>query len=87
MRPIDDPTPLKPDRRREEVASTLAAGVIRLHARAALSPEGSSEKSPELTSERLGRRWTRWSRIAGLLAGAVPHTADGEWYTGGSQCR
>lgn len=39
MRPIDDPTPLTPDQRREEVASILAAGVLRLHARAALSSE------------------------------------------------
>ncbi len=53
MRPIDDPTLLTPDQRREEVASILAAGVLRLHARAALSPAGSPQKSPELTSQRL----------------------------------
>lgn len=52
MRPIDDPTPLAPDQRREEVASIFAAGVLRLHMRAALSPEGSPQESPELTSQR-----------------------------------
>jgi hypothetical protein len=37
MRPVDDPSFLTPDERLSEVASILAAGVLRLHARAALS--------------------------------------------------
>ena len=53
MRPIDDPTPLTPDQRREEVANILAAGVLRLHARAALSPGGAPEKSSKLVPGRL----------------------------------
>ena len=37
MRSVDDPSVLTPDERFSEVASILAAGVLRLHARAALS--------------------------------------------------
>ena len=36
MRPIDDPSFLTPDERLSKVACILAAGVLRLHARAAL---------------------------------------------------
>jgi hypothetical protein len=36
MRPFDDPSFLTPDERLSEVASILAAAVLRLHARAAL---------------------------------------------------
>ena len=36
MRSIDDPAFLTPDQRLAEVASILAAGVLRLHARAAI---------------------------------------------------
>ena len=47
MRP-DDPSSLTPDERRSEVASILAAGVLRLHARAAiLGDELPAEISPE----------------------------------------
>ena len=34
MRPFDDPSSLTPDERLSEVARILAAGVLRLHARA-----------------------------------------------------
>jgi hypothetical protein len=37
MRPIDDPSCLTPDERLSEVAGILAAGILRLHTRAALS--------------------------------------------------
>jgi hypothetical protein len=37
MRSFNDPSSLTPDERFSEVASILAAGVLRLHARAALS--------------------------------------------------
>jgi hypothetical protein len=37
MRPTDDPSFLTPDERLAEMASILAAGVLRLHARAAIS--------------------------------------------------
>ena len=36
MRSIDDPASLAPDARRSEVASILAAGILRLHARVAI---------------------------------------------------
>lgn len=45
MRPIDDPSHLTPDERRSEVASILAAGVLRLRARAAL-PEAACPDLP-----------------------------------------
>ncbi|MGE0769287.1 MAG: hypothetical protein AB7L90_22825 [Hyphomicrobiaceae bacterium] len=47
MRPINDPSFLTPDERRSEVASILAAGVLRLHARAALPGDPAPEKPPE----------------------------------------
>ena len=49
MRPIDDPSSLTPHERLAEVAGILAAGILRLHARLALSPEAdklSSQKNP-----------------------------------------
>ena len=46
MRPIDDPSSLTPDERFSEVAAILAGGVLRLHARAAISGDYSGrEKS------------------------------------------
>jgi len=53
MRP-DDPSSLTPDERRAEVASILAAGILRLHARVAIpgdDPPG--EISPDSAAERL----------------------------------
>ena len=48
MRPIDDPSFLTPDERLSEVAGILAAGVLRLHARAALCGDDPGlEKSPD----------------------------------------
>jgi hypothetical protein len=47
MRSFDDPSFLTPDERLSEVASIMAAGVLRLHARAALSGHDlGPEKSP-----------------------------------------
>ena len=47
MRPINDPSSLTPDERFSEVAAILAGGVLRLHARAALSGDNlGPEKSP-----------------------------------------
>ena len=44
----DDPSLLTPDERRAEVASILAAGILRLHARAALpGDDPSTEISPD----------------------------------------
>lgn len=59
MRSFDDPATMTPDERLSEVASILAAGVLRLHARAALScdypaPEKSQNSAPpglELSDE------------------------------------
>ena len=39
MRNFDDPSCLAPDERFSEIAAILAGGVLRLHARAALSRE------------------------------------------------
>jgi len=48
MRPFDDPSFLTPDERLCEVAGILAAGVLRLHARVALSGDDlGPEKSPD----------------------------------------
>ena len=46
MRPIDDPSLLTPDERFSEVAGILAAGVLRLHARAALSGDDPGPEKP-----------------------------------------
>lgn len=47
MRPFDDPSSLTPDQRRAAVANILAAGILRLQTRAALSVETSELPSPE----------------------------------------
>ena len=47
MRPIDDPSFLTPDERRSEVAGILAAGVLRLRARAALPEVAAVELPPD----------------------------------------
>ena len=44
MRPIDD-APLSPGQRRTEVARNLAGGVLRLHTRAALSPDATGHSA------------------------------------------
>ena len=51
MRPIDDPSRLTPDERLSEVASILAAGVLRLRARAALPEEPGDSDDPENPDE------------------------------------
>ena len=43
MRP-DDPSSLTPDERRSELAGIFAGGILRLHARAALSGDTPSQK-------------------------------------------
>jgi len=48
MRPIDDPSYLTPDERLSEVASILAAGVLRLRARSALPGD---DPAPEILPE------------------------------------
>ncbi len=53
MRP-DDPSLLTPDERRSELARIFAAGVLRLHARAALDGDiPFPEISPDSAAERL----------------------------------
>ena len=47
MRPIDDPSSLTPDQRRAAVANILAAGILRLQTRAALSDETSDLPGPK----------------------------------------
>jgi hypothetical protein len=51
MRPIDDPTFLTPDERLAEVASILAAGILRLHARAAMPDDAEPRLAPENPAE------------------------------------
>jgi hypothetical protein len=46
MRPFDDPSFLTPDVRLSEVAGILAAGVLQLHARAALPGDDSARDIP-----------------------------------------
>ena len=55
MRPIDDSSSsLTPDERFSEVAGILAAGVLRLHARAALSGDDPGQEiSPDFASAGL----------------------------------
>ena len=48
MRPIDAPFLLTPDERFSEVASILASGAIRLHARSALSVNETGQPGPEI---------------------------------------
>jgi hypothetical protein len=59
MRPINDPSLLTPDERLSEVASILAAGILRLHARAALSGDhlepGESPNSSGIGLEVCGK--------------------------------
>ena len=47
MRLIDDPSSLTPDERLTEVASILAAGILRLHTRAALPEDVAEHSAPE----------------------------------------
>ena len=47
MRPIDDPSSLTPDQRRAAVANILAAGILRLQTRAALTHETSDLPGPK----------------------------------------
>jgi hypothetical protein len=46
MRSTDDPSSLAPDARRSEVASILAAGILRLHAHMAIPGDVPPEISP-----------------------------------------
>lgn len=50
MRSIDN-SPLTPDERRAEVARILAAGVLRLQARALPEAESANRSAPETPSE------------------------------------
>jgi hypothetical protein len=55
MRPIDDPSLLTPDERLSEVAAILAGGILRLHARAAVSgADPGRGKSPDSGPAGLG---------------------------------
>ena len=47
MRPSDDPSSLTPDQRRAAVVNILAAGILRLHARDALSEEPANLPAPK----------------------------------------
>jgi len=50
MRPFDDPSSLTPDQRRAAVANILAAGILRLHTRDALSEEGANSPAAKKLS-------------------------------------
>lgn len=76
MRPINDPSFVTPDERLSEVASILAAGVLRLHARPAIPGDDLGRGiSPDSGPAGLeGSKETvlsvyRWSMVAGT---AVP---------------
>lgn len=49
MRPFDDSLSMTPDERRAAIARILAAGVLRLHTRAALTPTSTSCPDAENT--------------------------------------
>ena len=52
MRPFDDPSTLTPHQRRAAVANILAAGILRLHTRDALSEKsGNSPSTPRKLSK------------------------------------
>lgn len=51
MRPFDDPAELTSDERLSEVAGILAAGILRLHIRAALSPDLAEHSDPQILPE------------------------------------
>jgi hypothetical protein len=51
MRPFDDPAELTPDERLAEVAGIFAAGILRLHVRAALSPDSAEHPHPKILPE------------------------------------
>lgn len=47
MRPFDDSCSMTPDERRAAIASILASGILRLHTRAALTPEPGASRGIE----------------------------------------
>ena len=49
MRPFDDSYIMTPDERRAAIAKILAAGILRLHTRAALTPASASSLDAENT--------------------------------------
>ena len=49
MRPFDDSLSMTPDERRAAIAKILAAGILRLHTRAALPPASGSSHDAENT--------------------------------------
>jgi hypothetical protein len=51
MPPSEDTDLLTPDERFTEVASILAAGILRLHTRAALSEDTTNHSAPENLAE------------------------------------
>ena len=51
MRSFEDPDLLTPDQRLAEVASILAAGLLRLHTRAALSDNATDSSNAEKPAE------------------------------------
>ena len=51
MRPFDDSASMTPAERRAAVANTLAAGILRLHARDALSEESADPPAPKKLSK------------------------------------
>ena len=51
MRPCDAPSSLTPDQRRVAVANILAAGILRLHTRDALSEESGNPPAPKKLSK------------------------------------
>ena len=53
MRPFDDSYSMTPDERRAAIAKILAAGILRLHTRAAL-PSASASFSDAENNENLG---------------------------------
>ena len=51
MRPIDNSPVLTPDERRDELAGIFAAGILRLHARSALTNESQQISTPAVPED------------------------------------
>lgn len=72
MRPFDDSRSMMPDERRAAIAKILAAGILRLHTRAALPSACrpvQKYRRRRIEGKREPHRRRRWSTDVGLVRG------------------
>ena len=80
MRSFDDPSSLTPDERLSEIAMILAAGVLRLHARAALSGDDPPEKNLRIPGQRALRFPRKPCSVSIVVNGSRdPETRRNAW--------